>query len=742
MRARSLRLGHKICLATGLMVVPVALLLVLLVSAQNRDIAFVTREIAGTRVLATLGALQAACEHALAGSSGTISSPPGASELAAARVLGLSAPVLDVVQRVTEASDVASVLKARASLRDLQGTTGDHSNLILDNVLDSYYLTDVVLNRLPELLDRLVDIGPLAANQAHSAAARADFLMMLGGLRAVVDGMDASMSSATTDDASGFLTTAIGTSYASLHDNLLARMAHLQSSSGTGNDTVLLDQTIRFASTADAALNKLLRVRVAHQARVQLATLLATLLIESAGMAGVLLIIRNGVTGPIAALCTSTRRIAAGDLDQPVAIGRTRDEVAELARDIDAFRVSLIQKREFDLERLKADAIRDDRWGVISRLSREFSATVSDRLGSVGGALETLRIDIQSVAGRADANSADITQVGAATSTANANTQTVATATEQLAASSNEIAAALQRSTSATHDMLVDIEQASGVVTELTGLVAGMAAIVDLISSIAGQTNLLALNATIEAARAGEAGRGFAVVASEVKNLAGRTAEATADISRRIDAVRTAATRVAGLVGTTASHVAVIEQDAGAIAAAVEQQGATTQEISRSVREQAACMGGATDLVHALQDDIASTKSSTADMLHAFERMSSQSNALRRDIADFLVESEQAGDRRSHERRPATHRIKIRTTDGGSVDATTFDLGEGGLAAHCAAAFAPATNVVVEGLGASTLEGRIVSCDNGLLRLHFRYDDATQRAIRSLLDTQYGQRAA
>ncbi|MCH8499829.1 MAG: methyl-accepting chemotaxis protein [Marinobacter sp.] len=62
--------------------------------------------------------------------------------------------------------------------------------------------------------------------------------------------------------------------------------------------------------------------------------------------------------------------------------------------------------------------------------------------------------------------------------------------------------------------------------------------VTSVIEGIAGQTNLLALNAAIEAARAGDLGRGFAVVADEVRSLAGRTAQATAEVATTLDEVR------------------------------------------------------------------------------------------------------------------------------------------------------------------------------------------------------------
>ncbi|MBL8842254.1 MAG: HAMP domain-containing protein [Planctomycetes bacterium] len=165
--------------------------------------------------------------------------------------------------------------------------------------------------------------------------------------------------------------------------------------------------------------------------------------------------------------------------------------------------------------------------------------------------------------------------------------QSVASATEELSVSIREIAKNSTDATQMAADAVRSAQSTNEAVERLGQSSHEIGNVVKLITSIAEQTNLLALNATIEAARAGEAGKGFAVVANEVKELAKQTAGATEQIRKRIETIqgdtKTAVDAIQG-IGHVVKQIAEYQNT---IASAVEEQSATTQEISRSVNEAA-----------------------------------------------------------------------------------------------------------------------------------------------------------
>jgi methyl-accepting chemotaxis protein len=227
---------------------------------------------------------------------------------------------------------------------------------------------------------------------------------------------------------------------------------------------------------------------------------------------------------------------------------------------------------------------------VNSRLSADLGRImekVAANAQALGSAAEELSTNSQQMVSNAEETATQAGVVSAAAEQVSKNVQTVATGSEEMNASIKEIAKNAQDAAKVATTAVRAAETTNATISKLGVSSAEIGKVIKVITSIAQQTNLLALNATIEAARAGEAGKGFAVVANEVKELAKETAKATEDISQKIEAIQSDTKSAVQAIGEISRVIHQINDYQNTIASAVEEQTATSNEISRNVVEAA-----------------------------------------------------------------------------------------------------------------------------------------------------------
>jgi methyl-accepting chemotaxis protein len=214
-------------------------------------------------------------------------------------------------------------------------------------------------------------------------------------------------------------------------------------------------------------------------------------------------------------------------------------------------------------------------------------SNIAEMSQSLASASQELTAVSQQMATNAEETSAQANVAAAAAEQVSQNVTTVSTGAEEMGASIKEIAKSANEAARVATSAVKVAEKTNATVAKLGESSVEIGNVIKVITSIAQQTNLLALNATIEAARAGEAGKGFAVVANEVKELAKQTAKATEDIGRRIEAIQSDTKGAVDAIAQIGTIINQINDIQNTIASAVEEQTATTGEISRNVTEAA-----------------------------------------------------------------------------------------------------------------------------------------------------------
>jgi methyl-accepting chemotaxis protein len=359
-----------------------------------------------------------------------------------------------------------------------------------------------------------------------------------------------------------------------------------------------------------------------------------------ATLAGLLIafIIARGITGPLSGLTSGMKQLAEGNFGVVLpGVGR-KDEIGEMARAVETFKVKAAQKARDEAEaKVKQDQIAaDQRKRDMHKLADDFENAVGRIIETVSTASTELETSAGTLTSTAERAQELATLVSAASEEASTNVQSVASATEEMTSSVNEISRRVQESASIAHEAVEQARQTNERVGELAKAASRIGDVVELINNIAGQTNLLALNATIEAARAGEAGRGFAVVASEVKALAQQTAKATDEISQQITGMQTATNESVGAIRDIGTTIGRMSEISSTIASAVEEQGAATQEISRNVQQAAQGTVQVSSNITDVQRGATETGTASSQVLSAAQLLSRDSNRLKAEVSKFL----------------------------------------------------------------------------------------------------------
>lgn len=325
--------------------------------------------------------------------------------------------------------------------------------------------------------------------------------------------------------------------------------------------------------------------------------------------------------------------IAQGKFDARVVVERD-DEIGMALRNIQALQAKL----GFDLEskRDMEERAVAQRKADMRKLAGDFEAAVGDIIETVASASTELEAAAGTLTHTADSTQQLSVAVAAASEEASTNVQSVASATEELSSSVNEISRQVQESARVAREAVAQANRTNERVSALSQAAGRIGDVVELISNIAGQTNLLALNATIEAARAGEAGRGFAVVASEVKALAEQTAKATGEIGHQIDGIQTATEESVHSIKEISDIIGRLSEISSTIAAAVEEQGAATQEISRNVQQAAHGTQEVSANITDVQRGASETGVASSQVLSSAQSLSGDSNRLKLEVGRFL----------------------------------------------------------------------------------------------------------
>jgi methyl-accepting chemotaxis protein len=396
----------------------------------------------------------------------------------------------------------------------------------------------------------------------------------------------------------------------------------------------LLGELSEHAANLAAQVNAEVVGDMARANRIGLAIGLAVTLL----LIGTAIFLQLDVARPIRRIGAVLVELANGNKQVEIPYRGRADEVGDNARAAETFRERLVRMEELEAEQKASEArTAAQRRDETQKLAGDFEAAVGSIIAVVSSSAGELHDAATTLTQTVDTTQQLSASVAQASESASSSVQSVAAASDELATSVNEINRQVNESNRVAAEAVRAAQQTDARINELSRAATRIGDVVKLITAIAEQTNLLALNATIEAARAGEAGRGFAVVAGEVKALAAQTAKATDEIGQQVNGMQIATRDSVAAIKQIGTIIGQISDISSVIAAAIEEQGATTREIARNVQQAAQGAAMVASNISDVNRGASATGTASSEVLRAAEKLAGQGNLLKTEVDRLLA---------------------------------------------------------------------------------------------------------